>query len=161
MGPAAHASSHAGSRILARALALNELLGRAERLRPAGAWSQRAVIPIAAVCSHGKQGITYVAPSQAAVDCLTGTGRMPAEAKPSWRGWRRTGPDGGWDASIRDLVRIVDAAIACLPGRRRVSLATLRPRSVSLSARRSWSSTAIARSRISSRPGNWDMTRPM
>lgn len=27
------------------------------------------------------QGLTYVAPSQAAVDCLTGTGRMPAEGE--------------------------------------------------------------------------------
>jgi hypothetical protein len=40
-------------------------------------------------------GVTYVAPSQAAVDCLTGTGRMPAEgealltwiAENEWR-WR-------------------------------------------------------------------------
>jgi hypothetical protein len=29
--------------------------------------------------TSGANGITYVAPSQAAVDCLTGNGRMPAE----------------------------------------------------------------------------------
>jgi hypothetical protein len=41
-------------------------------------------------------GVTYVAPSQIAVDCLTGTGRMPSEGEAllGWMGeneatWRR------------------------------------------------------------------------
>lgn len=31
--------------------------------------------------TRGERGLTYVAPSQAAVDCLTGNGRMPAEGE--------------------------------------------------------------------------------
>jgi len=36
----------------------------------------------------GEDGITYAAPSQVAVDCLTGTGRMPAEGE-AVLGWLR------------------------------------------------------------------------
>lgn len=41
----------------------------------------RAFDPVAWERSREEQGLRYVAPSQAAVDCLTGTGRMPAEGE--------------------------------------------------------------------------------
>jgi hypothetical protein len=61
----------------------------------------RAFDPIAWERTTEDAGIRYVAPSQAAVDCLTGTGRMPAEGEAliAWMAeneasWRRSSLDG-------------------------------------------------------------------
>lgn len=48
------------------------------------------------------EGITYVAPSQAAADCLTGSGRMPAEGE-AVLGWMEANEDAWRRRSLRDL----------------------------------------------------------
>ena len=48
-------------------------------------------------------GITYVAPSQAAADCLTGTGRMPSEGEALLE-WMTENEDRWRVPSLRDLV---------------------------------------------------------
>ena len=48
-------------------------------------------------------GITYVAPSQAAADCLTGTGRMPSEGEALVE-WMTENEDRWRVPSLRDLV---------------------------------------------------------
>jgi len=47
-------------------------------------------------------GIHYVVPSQAAADCLTGTGRMPAEGE-ALLAWMVENEEGWRVPSLRDL----------------------------------------------------------
>jgi hypothetical protein len=49
-----------------------------------------------------EDGITYVAPSQAAADCLTGTGRMPSEGEALLK-WMTDSEDRWRRSSLRDL----------------------------------------------------------
>jgi len=54
----------------------------------------RAFDPVVWQRTSNDEGITFVAPAQAAVDCLTGTGRMPAEGE-ALIGWM-TGNEQSW-----------------------------------------------------------------
>jgi hypothetical protein len=50
-----------------------------------------------------EQGLSYVAPSQVAADCLTGSGRMPAEGE-SLLDWMTASPSSWRCASIGDVI---------------------------------------------------------